>query len=81
MQRVFQDLLIKGYHLNVCTYTVIINGLCKEGLFDEAQSKMENNGCIPDAITFEILIRAFFEEDENDKADKLLCEMIAKGLL
>ncbi|KRH48603.1 hypothetical protein GLYMA_07G100300v4 [Glycine max] len=33
---VFQDLLIKGYHLNVCTYTVIINGLCKEGLFDEA---------------------------------------------
>lgn len=35
-QEVFQYLLIKGYHLHVWTYIVMINGLCKEGLFDEA---------------------------------------------
>ena len=62
----------------------MISGLCKEGMFDEAlamKSKMEENGCIPDAVTFEIIIRSLFVKDQNDKAEKLLHEMIAKGLL
>ncbi|KAL2335578.1 hypothetical protein Fmac_016791 [Flemingia macrophylla] len=42
---------------------------------------MEDNGCIPNAITFEIIICALFQKDENDKAEKLLLEMIARGLL
>ncbi|XLT95075.1 hypothetical protein HN873_016737, partial [Arachis hypogaea] len=49
---IFQDLSVKGYHPNVRTYNIIINGLCKEGLFEEALallSKMEGNGCLPDA--------------------------------
>ena len=62
----------------------MINGLCKEGFFDEALSllsQMEDNGCTPDALTYETLIRALFESDKNDKAVKLLREMIARGLL
>ena len=62
----------------------MINGLCKQDLLDEALamlSKMEGNGCIPNAFTFEILICALFEKDGNDKAEKLLREMIARGLL
>jgi pentatricopeptide repeat domain-containing protein 1/leucine-rich PPR motif-containing protein len=62
----------------------MINGLCLKGLFDEAMillSKMESNGCIPDAVTYETIIRALFKNDENDKAEKLLREMIARGLL
>ena len=62
----------------------MINGLCKQGLLDEALamlSKMEDKGCIPNAVTFEILICALFEKDGNDKAEKLLHEMIARGLL
>lgn len=62
----------------------MINGLCREGLFDEALSlllKMEENGCIPNAITYEIIIRALFQNDENDKASRLVREMIARGLL
>ena len=62
----------------------MINGLCKEGLFDEVDallSKMDANGIIPDAITYEPIIRAFFHKDENEKAEKLLHEMIARGLL
>lgn len=35
-QEVFQDLLIKGYQLDVPLYTVMIDRLCREGLFDEA---------------------------------------------
>ncbi|QHO12271.1 Pentatricopeptide repeat-containing protein [Arachis hypogaea] len=61
-----------------------IDGLCKEGLFEEAlalMSKMEDNGCLPNAVTFEIVIRALFENGENDMAEKLLREMIARGLL
>lgn len=62
----------------------MINGLCKEGLFGEALallSEMEDSGCIPNAITYEVIIRAFFEKCENDKAEKFLCEMMVKGLL
>ncbi|KAL5142859.1 Nucleolar protein 56 [Glycine soja] len=82
-QEVFQDLLTKGYHLNVYTYNVMINGHCKQGLLEEALtmlSKMEDNGCIPNAFTFETIIIALFKKDENDKAEKLLRQMIARGL-
>jgi len=62
----------------------MINGHCKQDLLDEALSmlsKMEDNGCKANAVTFEIIISALFEKDENDKAEKLLHEMIARGLL
>jgi pentatricopeptide repeat protein len=62
----------------------MINGLCLNKLFGEAitlLSKMEDNGCVSDAVTYETIIRALFENDENDKAEKLLREMIVRGLL
>jgi pentatricopeptide repeat domain-containing protein 1/leucine-rich PPR motif-containing protein len=62
----------------------MICGLCNAGLFEEAfvlLSVMEDKGCFPDASTFEIMICALFESGENDKAEKLLREMIARGLL
>ena len=65
-------------------HNVMINGLCKEGLLDEALFvlfEMEDNGCTPDIVTYETLIRALFENDKNDKAEKLLCEMLSRGLL
>ncbi|KEH17453.1 pentatricopeptide (PPR) repeat protein [Medicago truncatula] len=65
-QDIFQDLLIK------------------EGLFDEVDalmSKMDDNGIIPDAVTYVTIIRALFHKDENEQAEKLLREMIARGLL
>jgi pentatricopeptide repeat protein len=53
-------------------------------LFDEALtmlSKMEDNSCIPNAATYYIIIRSLFDKGENDKAEKLLREIIAKGIL
>jgi len=41
----------------------MISGLSKEGLFGEVLalvSKMEDSGCISDAVTYEIVIRALF---------------------
>jgi pentatricopeptide repeat protein len=62
----------------------MINGLCKEGFFDEVDAmllKMEGNGIIPDAVTYETIICALFHKDENEKAEKFLREMITRGLL
>ena len=62
----------------------MIQGFCDNDLFDKALallSKMEDNGCIPNAKTYEIIILSLFEKDENDMAEKLLREMIARGLL
>ncbi|KEH16140.1 PPR domain protein [Medicago truncatula] len=42
---------------------------------------MEDNGCVPDAVTCETIIRTLFENDKNERAEKLLREMIARGLL
>lgn len=44
---------------------------------------MEDNGFIPDEVTFETIICALFENGQNGKAEKenLLREMIARGLL
>jgi pentatricopeptide repeat protein len=53
-------------------------------LFDEALallSKMKDNNCIPNAATYEIIIHSLFNKDENDKAEKLVREVIARGLL
>jgi pentatricopeptide repeat protein len=83
-QKVFEDLLVKGYNLDVYTYTAMIHGFCNNGLLDEALatlSKMKDNSCIPDAATYEIIICSLFDKDENDKAEKLLREMILSGLL
>jgi len=70
--------------LDVKMYNVMVNGLCKEGLFDDAMSllsEMEDNCCTPNAVTFQTLIHALFESNKNDKAVELLREMIARGLL
>ncbi|CAI8583689.1 unnamed protein product [Vicia faba] len=78
-QEVFKILLTNDYHVNVC-----IKGLCKEGLFDETLallSKMEDNGCIPNVITYEIVIQAVLRKGKKNMAVRLLCEMSARGLL
>jgi pentatricopeptide repeat protein len=62
----------------------MILGFCSKGLFDEALallSKMKDSSCIPNAATYEIIIRSLFNKGENDKAEKLLREMIARGVL
>jgi pentatricopeptide repeat protein len=47
----------------------MINELCKMGLFDEVEallSKMEDNGIIPNAVTYETIIWVLFYKDENE---------------
>jgi pentatricopeptide repeat protein len=46
-------------NFTVCTYKIIINHLCFEGLLSEAialLSRMKYNGCIPDIVTYGTII-------------------------
>ncbi|KEH26909.1 pentatricopeptide (PPR) repeat protein [Medicago truncatula] len=73
-RNIFEDLLVKGYNVTVNTYTVMIQGFCSHGLFDESLallSKMEENGCISNAVTYEIIIRSLFANDEMITRDLL----------
>ncbi|KAL1318445.1 hypothetical protein AAHE18_15G206600 [Arachis hypogaea] len=79
----FQDFSVIDCPPNVRAYNIKIDGLCKKGLFEEALTQlleMEHNGCLPNVVTFVTVIHALFEKDENDMAEKLLREMIARGL-
>lgn len=83
-EEALQHLLIHGCCPNVRTYTIMINALCKDCSFDEAMtllSKMDDNDCPPDAVTFETIIGALQERNETDKAEKLRLEMIERGLV
>jgi pentatricopeptide repeat protein len=44
-------------------------------------TKMKDNSCIPDAATYEIIIRSLFNKGENDTAEKLLREITTRGIL
>jgi len=62
----------------------MINGLCKEGLLDDALtlfSQMEDNGCMASAVTFDIVIHALFEKNETDEAKKSFLKIITRHLL
>ncbi|KAI9113682.1 hypothetical protein K1719_014933 [Acacia pycnantha] len=67
VEEIFQNLLIKGCCPNVKTYTIMISGLCRDGLLDEAVSllsKMEGNDCLPDVVTFSTIISALLKNNE-----------------
>ncbi|XP_019158028.1 PREDICTED: pentatricopeptide repeat-containing protein At5g16640, mitochondrial-like [Ipomoea nil] len=80
---VFNDLISKGRHLDVNTYTAMINGLCREGFLDEALEllrKMEKNDCVPDTVTYNVILQEFVRQEKSHEANLLLDEMVGKLL-
>ena len=64
-KEIFQLLSVKGCHPNIRTYNIMINGLRREGLLDEADAlllEMVDNGFPPNAVTFDPLVRALLEK-------------------
>ncbi|XP_019158011.1 PREDICTED: pentatricopeptide repeat-containing protein At1g62914, mitochondrial-like [Ipomoea nil] len=69
--------------LGVNTYTAMINGLCREGLLDEALEllwKMEKNDCLPNAWTYNVILQEFVRNKKCHEANLLLDEMVGKGI-
>ncbi|XVE84589.1 hypothetical protein DITRI_Ditri17bG0024700 [Diplodiscus trichospermus] len=60
----------------------MINGLCKEGLPDEAYHlfrTMGDNGCLPNSCSFNVMIQGLLRNSYTSKAIQLLEEMVDKG--
>jgi pentatricopeptide repeat protein len=69
---------------NVQIYTTIINGLCKEGLLDEALEafrNMEEDGCPPDEFSYNVIIRGFLQHKDESRAVHLIGEMRDRGFI
>nr|GMC78826.1 putative pentatricopeptide repeat-containing protein At1g12700, mitochondrial [Ipomoea batatas]GMD44334.1 putative pentatricopeptide repeat-containing protein At1g12700, mitochondrial [Ipomoea batatas]GME18830.1 putative pentatricopeptide repeat-containing protein At1g12700, mitochondrial [Ipomoea batatas] len=82
-RNVFNGLISKGRRLDVNTYNVMINGLCRGGFLDEALEllrKMEKNDCLPNTVTYNVILQEFVREKKCHEANLLLDEMVGKGI-
>ncbi|KAE9452967.1 hypothetical protein C3L33_15140, partial [Rhododendron williamsianum] len=60
----------------------MISGLCKEALLDEAVElllQMEGDGCPPNEVTYNIVVRAFLKRGDIHKVKILLQEIINRN--
>lgn len=60
----------------------MINGLCREGLLDEAKElllKMEETSCIPNYITYNVIVQGFLKSSQCAEAIVLIEKMIERG--
>ncbi|XP_028802591.1 pentatricopeptide repeat-containing protein At1g12775, mitochondrial-like [Neltuma alba] len=68
---------------NVVIYTIVIDGLCKEGLLSEASklcSEMIRQGISPNIVTYNTLICGFSNTSQLQEAIRLLNEIVMKGI-
>nr|GEX28334.1 pentatricopeptide repeat-containing protein At1g63330-like [Tanacetum cinerariifolium] len=78
----FQDLPNKGLHPHARTYSVMISGLCREGLVGDAKElflKMEKSDCLLDNITYRVLLQRYLKNNHYDDVEMLLQEMDGRG--
>ncbi|CAN4113753.1 unnamed protein product [Withania somnifera] len=60
----------------------MINGFCRTGLFDEAKDilrKMEDNGCLPDNVTYNVVVQGFLKCNKISEMASLIEEMAGRS--
>ncbi|KAE9450203.1 hypothetical protein C3L33_17891, partial [Rhododendron williamsianum] len=80
--KLFSSISAKDLKPNVKIYTTMIGGLCKKNLLEEAEElllQMEGDGCPPNDVTYNIVVRAFLKREDKHKVMILLQEMIDKN--
>ncbi|XXG77168.1 hypothetical protein AAC387_Pa08g1372 [Persea americana] len=83
-KKLFDGISNNGLVPDVIAFTVMINGLWKEGLMEEANElfcQMEENGYLPDTFTFNAILRGFCEINEMQKALEILHIMAKRDVL
>ncbi|KAF5940862.1 hypothetical protein HYC85_022029 [Camellia sinensis] len=73
--------LPRDYNL-MLRHTTMIQGFCEEGLLREAKElfvKMEHNGCLPNDVTYNTIIRGFIGQHKCYEALILVEEMVQRG--
>lgn len=69
-------------HPDAITYNVTVNGLCIEGLVDEAKEllrKMEDDGSFPENATSNLIMHGLLKSNTANEAIALLKEIVGKG--
>jgi pentatricopeptide repeat protein len=72
----------KGVAPNVRSYNIIINGLCKIKMVDEAMNlfeEMQSKKITPDTVTCNSLIDGLFKSEKTSFAPELVYEMHDRG--
>jgi pentatricopeptide repeat protein len=73
---------VDGIRPTLQTYSVMIKGLLKEGLSDEAYKsfrKMEDDGFTPDSCSYNVIIQGFLQNRDSSTAVQFIDEMVGKG--
>uniref|UniRef100_A0A6N2MM83 Pentacotripeptide-repeat region of PRORP domain-containing protein n=1 Tax=Salix viminalis TaxID=40686 RepID=A0A6N2MM83_SALVM len=76
----FSRLFVDGIRPTLQTYSVMIKGLLKEGLSDEAYKsfrKMEDDGFTPDSCSYNVIIQGFLQ----NRTHQLLYNLLMKWLV
>ncbi|KAK7363397.1 hypothetical protein VNO77_05539 [Canavalia gladiata] len=77
----FRELMRSNSHLEIFTFNILIQGLCRAGEIDEAFELlccMRSFGCSPDIVTYNTLLHGLCRIDEVDRACDLLKEVCLK---
>jgi len=72
---------VKGLQPDARVWTLVINGLCREGLLDEAYKAfrlMKEDGRPPDNCSYNVFIRGFLQHKDL-RAVQLINEMKCRG--
>ncbi|KAJ6293571.1 hypothetical protein OIU76_021759 [Salix suchowensis] len=84
-EELFSRLFVDGIQPTLQTYSVMIKGLLKEGLSDEAYKlfrKMEDDGFLPDSCSYNVIIQGFLQNRDSSTAVQFIDEMpISAGKL
>ena len=78
----FHDLSVKCIKPSARTFTVMICGFCGEGLVIDAKQlflKMEESGCPPDKVTYNVLLQGYLRNKYFDDVEMLLHDMDGRG--
>lgn len=70
------------FELNIEVYSLVIDGLCRVGRWEEARKKLDQlsgKGLVPGVVTYSILINGLCKKGMIMEADKLLVQMEEKG--
>jgi pentatricopeptide repeat protein len=80
-KELFSKLFTDGIQPTVQTYNVMIKGLLKEGLSNEAYElfrKMEVDGFLPNSCSYNVIIQGFLQNQDSTAAVQLIDEMVGK---
>ncbi|KAL1309799.1 hypothetical protein AAHE18_17G204600 [Arachis hypogaea] len=73
---------MRGWISDATTYTVLVSGFCRQGMFVDAikvMDEMEENGLEPNEVTYSVMIEAYCKGKKSGEAHNVLDDMLGKN--